>query len=215
MTDLDRSSTMTVTRIAPATGLAFVALALAAALVIGQYSYLPSGDEIAAFFQEHARRIQIGAYLGALSSVFLIWFSGSVRSHLRVAEGGTGRLSAIAFGGGVAAAVILGIAFSILAVAGARGGEGEVTPATAMVLYDVYGSLAGVAAPVAMGALVGAAGLLGIRTGALAGWLSWSGAVLAFGLISPFSYIFIAIAFLWIAALSILLLGSEGATTSR
>ncbi|HEX6263457.1 MAG TPA: hypothetical protein VF097_11485 [Actinomycetota bacterium] len=216
MTDLDRSSTTTVTRIAPGTGLAFVGLALAAALVIGQYSYLPAGDEIAAFFQENARRVQIGAYLGALSSVFLIWFSGSVRSHLRVSEGGTGRLSTVAFGGGVAGAVGTGIAFSILSVAGARGSEGQVTPATAMVLYDIYGSLIGVAVPITLAALLGASSLVALRAGALPGWLAWSGAVLTIGLISPFSYIFIAIAFLWIAVVSILLLlSSEGAITSR
>jgi hypothetical protein len=160
---------------------------------------------MARYFEDNAGRVQVGAYLGALSAVFLVWFSGSVRSHLRPAEGGTGRLSAVAFGGGVAGAVVTAAAFSILSVAGARGGAGDATPQTAMVLYDLYGSLVGIAAPIALAALVGAAALVGLRTGALAGWLAWSGAVLAIGLVSPFSYIFVGISLLWIVALSVVL----------
>lgn len=213
MTDLDRPIA-TLTRIAPVTGVAFVGLLTAAAVVIGQYSYLPSGEEIAEFFADSARRVQIGAYLGALSAVFLVWFSGSVRTHLRPAEGGTGRLSAVAFGGGVAGAGVIGAAFSILAVAGARGGAGDITPQTAMVLYDVYGSLVGIGAPIALGALVGAASLVALRTGALATWLAWPGAILAVGMISPFSYIFIGISLLWILALAIVLFGRQGSVAA-
>lgn len=214
MSDVDPHST-TWTRLAPATGLAFVTLAVAAALVIGQFQYLPAPDELAAFFAENGTRVQVGAYLGALSAIFLIWFSGSVRSFVRPAEVGTGRLSAVAFGGGVAGALTIGIGFSILSVAGARGSAGDISPDAAVVFYDVYGALLGIAAPITLAALVGAASLIAVRTGALAAWLAWSGIVLTIGLISPLSWLFIAVAFVWVLIVSLILLRRQGTAAIR
>ena len=47
----------------------------------------------------------LGSFLLMLAAVAFIWFAGSLRSVLRRKEGGEGRLSTIAFGGGVAAGV--------------------------------------------------------------------------------------------------------------
>lgn len=197
-------------RFAPLTGVAFVALALAGSLTVGQFSYLPATDEIASFFARSSTRVQFGAYLAAVSAPFLIWFSGSLRSRLRAAEGASGRLSAVAFGGGVAGAATIAVAFAILAAAGARGGtEGGLAPAAATVLYDVYGSLVGLAAPVSLAALVGATSVVALRTDALPSWLAWTSAVVALGLLSPFGYVFIGLAFLWVLTVGLMLFGSS------
>jgi hypothetical protein len=48
-----------------------------------------------------AQSAKPATYVGALSGVALLWFLGSLRSTLRAGEGGTGRLSSIAFAGGI------------------------------------------------------------------------------------------------------------------
>ena len=49
--------------------------------------------------------ILLGGWLWVLGTFFFFWFLGSFRARLAAAEGGVQRLTAIAFGGGVAAAV--------------------------------------------------------------------------------------------------------------
>ena len=91
-------------RFAPLTGVVFVVLLVAGVVVINNYDYLPPAGEIESFYEDNSTMISVGAFLALLSVFFFLWFLGSVRSTLRIAEGGTGRLSAVAFGGGVAAA---------------------------------------------------------------------------------------------------------------
>jgi hypothetical protein len=64
-------------------------------------------DEWLSWVTDNQSQIQFGATLAALGIFFFIWFLGSLRSALRVAEGGTGRLSSIAYGGGLVAAASL------------------------------------------------------------------------------------------------------------
>lgn len=66
----------------------------------------PAGDWLT-FVTDNQSQIQFGATIAALGIFFLIWFLGSLRSALRVAEGGTGRLSSIAYGGGLVGAAAL------------------------------------------------------------------------------------------------------------
>jgi hypothetical protein len=53
-----------------------------------------------------------------LSVAFFLWFLGSLRAVLRRAEGGVGRLSAVAYGGGLATAVLM-LALPSVSVLGA------------------------------------------------------------------------------------------------
>ncbi len=198
-------------RIAPLSGVAFVVLAVGAALLVDNYTYLPPAGELQSFFGEGPIRIQGAGYIGAVSGVFLIWFAGSVRHSLRPAEGGTGRLSAVAFGGGAVGGGLVALAFSVLMVGGARGGtDAGIGEEAATVIYDVYGSVTGVALPVALAALIGAAGVVALRTRVWPTWLAWISVILALGSISPIAYIFIGIDFLWIFLVSIWLFTSMG-----
>src|SRR5688500_16678454 len=64
----------------------------------------PLGDEasvVAAQLLDNRGPARLAAYAGGFAALALVWFVGSLRSTLRRAEGGTGRLSAVAFGGGV------------------------------------------------------------------------------------------------------------------
>jgi hypothetical protein len=202
-------------QIAPLSGVAFFVLFLGAALLVNNYSYLPSGGELQSFFTDAAFRIQIAGYIGSVSGVLLIWFAGSVRSSLRPAEGGTGRLSAVAFGGGAVGGGLVAIAFSVLQVGGARGGNvAGIGVETATIIYDVYGAVVGVALPVALAALIGAAAVVAFRTRTWPSWLAWISAILAVGSISPVAYIFIGIDLLWILYVGIWLFITERKATA-
>jgi hypothetical protein len=202
-------------QIAPLSGVAFFVLFLGAALLVNNYSYLPSGGELQSFFTDAAFRIQIAGYIGSVSGVLLIWFAGSVRSSLRPAEGGTGRLSAVAFGGGAVGGGLVAIAFSVLQVGGARGGNvAGIGVETATIIYDVYGAVVGVALPVALAALIGAAAVVAFRTRTWPSWLAWISAILAVGSISPVAYIFIGIDLLWTLYVGIWLFITERKATA-
>lgn len=196
-------------RIAPLSGVVFVVLVVVAGLLVNKGD-LPPAEELQAFFTEEATRIRVAGYLGVLSAVFLIWFAGSVRHSLRPAEGDTGRLSAVAFGGGAAGGGLVALVFSILAAGGNRGGvDGEIGIDAATFTYDLYGSVFGVALPVTLAALIGAAAVVAFRTRTWPTWLAWTSAILAVGSISPVSYIFIGLDVLWILIVSILLFSKE------
>src|SRR6266705_1050180 len=91
-------------RLAAATGIVFVVLGRVGSFLAGQP---PKAGEpikkITAFAVDKRSALLLGDYLSAVGVVFALWFFGSLRSYLRRAEGGTGRLSAVAFGGGLLA----------------------------------------------------------------------------------------------------------------
>lgn len=96
------------------------------------------------------------------------------------------------------------MAFSVMQVGGARGGTGAgIGVDAATIIYDVYGAVIGVALPVALAAMVGAAAVVAFRTRVWPTWLAWISAVLAVGSISPVAYTFIAFDLLWILYVSI------------
>jgi hypothetical protein len=124
----------------------------------------------------------LGSFLLMLAAVAFIWFAGSLRAVLRREEGGEGRLSAIAFGGGVAAGVFM-LAGPAANLFGALFAE-QLTAAQAQTFYlfgDVF------LYPAAMGAavLVAATALVALRTAVLPRWAAWPSMVLALWLLIP------------------------------
>src|SRR5918912_403271 len=105
-----------------ATGIGFAVLTIVGFVLPGTP---PKADDptakITTFFGDHRKEIIVGNFLLGLGAVLFLWFLGSLRSYLRAAEGGEGRLSAAAFGGGVAGTALLlagaalfnGIAFKL------------------------------------------------------------------------------------------------------
>lgn len=200
-------------RLAPLSGIAFVVLFIVGAVVINNYDYLPPAGEIQAFYTDGSTRIGIGAYIGMIAAFFLLWFAGSLRSRLRIREGSTGRLSAVAFGGGVAAGAGIVVAYAIMLAASQRAGtDGGIGIETATGLFDVSGALLGAGVPIALAAMIGATAVVSLRTGFFAGWLTWSSIVFAVGLLTPFGYIFLGLAALWIVIVSTIMARSAAAT---
>jgi hypothetical protein len=153
-------------RYGAATGIIAVVLILVGFFIFS--SDIPDTDASAAdwasFFTDHQNRIQLGITIVGVGLLFFIWFLGSLRSAIAAAEGGTGRLASIAFGGGLIAVVALLIGLTGAAAAAFR--PDQVDPAVTRALND-FGTVA--AAPGAAGftALFAATAIAGYRHGAL------------------------------------------------
>jgi hypothetical protein len=186
------------------TGLVFVALLVLGTALVGAYDYLPPADEIVDLLSNNSLRVSAGGYFGGISAFFLIWFAGSVRSALRQHEGGTERLTSLAFGGGVASGVAVATVFAIMLIAAQRAGApGGIGTDGAVASYDLWSGLGGLVIPVTFAVFVGATAVASLRTGVFPAWLGWLSTVLALGLLSPVGYLFAVLALAWVAAVSI------------
>ena len=190
--------------LAPLTGVVSVALFVIGSVVISNYDYLPPAEKVADYLNGNANRVSTGAYLASISAFFLIWFAGSVRIALLAREGGTGRLSMVAFGGGVAAAVALGTSFTAVLSAGLRAGApGGITPIGAVTMFDFWGQAMGQMFAIGLAVLIGATAVVSIRTAVFPAWFGWISALVAFGLLTPAAYIVLALAVVWLLVVSI------------
>ena len=159
-------------RIGAATGAASVLLFI---LSVGILPTPPDVDapasEIHAYYAEEQDGIQVSLVFAAAALFFFIWFLGSLRSALRVAEGGTGRVSSIAFAGGVVSA---GALFALITlIAGAAFRPDQATAEVTTAINDLA-VVSGGAAAAALTALFAASAKVALRHGAFptsVGWL--------------------------------------------
>ena len=193
-------------RLAPLTGAAFTVLYFVGFGLIGEVggTSTPSPGEIVDLLEDGPVQILVGVYLSLVSVAFLLWFLGSLRTKLRVGEGGTGRLSAVALGGGVAAATAMVLSFASIGQAAVRADSGEgISPEAALVFYDLYRAILGGAVPIGFAVLIGATSVVSFRTRVFPAWLLWSSVVVAIGLVSPLLFIFVFFAFIWVLVVSV------------
>jgi hypothetical protein len=180
--------------------------------------------EMTAFLTDHRGAILAGNFIAGIGVVAFLWFLGSLRSYLRAAEGGEGRLSAASFGGGVAATAVLIASLATLSAAAFEvGGLGDDTVNRA--LFDLAMFL-GIAAGFGFAVVLGAASCSAARSGALPPWLYWLGSVAAgaqllstIGLFVDSGFFaeggwFVVIAFLiavvWLLSVSVLMMRRDG-----
>ncbi|MFL5821664.1 MAG: hypothetical protein ACJ76S_13365 [Solirubrobacteraceae bacterium] len=161
-----------------ATGIAFAVVAFVALVLPGiPPAANASSNQIRRFFVAGREQVLVGDLLLGVSLVLFIWFLGAARSYLRSGEGGEGRLSAAAFGGGVAgvtlvvagAALFNGIAFDVAAGANADLVRAFYDAASAFFTLSAFG----------FATFFAAASCSGARSGALSPALYWSGSVAA------------------------------------
>src|SRR5436190_4319210 len=104
-------------RLAPLTGVVFVALLVASFIVGGN---TPDSDasaqQVASFYSAHDTKESVSALLGGLATIFFLFFLGILRGALRRDEEAPGVLSTTALAGGVLLAVG-GASFSGIAIA--------------------------------------------------------------------------------------------------
>jgi hypothetical protein len=181
-------------------------------------------QQISSFLVDKRSDVLVGDFLIVLGAVAFLWWLGSLRSYLRSAEGGEGRLSAAAFGGGIAGVAILTVGACILSAAVfkvASFGDAPLNRAMA----DAAG-FAFTGAGVGFAVTLGAASCSAARSGALPPWLYWLGSVGAAAQVvslialfadsgffaggGAFAFIAFFVAAIWIVGTSVAIMRRDG-----
>jgi hypothetical protein len=208
-------------RIGAAGGIVFVVLQMTAQALMQVGGAEPPFDApahtiVAFFLARDSQLFALGEYLSTLSLIPFLWFLGSLWSALRRSEGEPAWLSLVAVASGlmVVATVSTGIGWSLAVF---RRDEG-LDPQLARLLFD-QGNLAFANIWVMLASLSLATGVVSIRTGALPGWLGWTGVLVAVGLLaaraawasSGLVFLPFIFCYLWLLALSIVLIRGASA----
>jgi hypothetical protein len=203
-------------RLGALSGLVFAALLVSFRVIEG--SGLPDSDaptaKVVAYWTEHRSDQILVAVLASFAALFFLWFAGTLRGTLRDAEGGSGTLTGIAYGGGIlAAAGMLAISTIEYATANSAGHvPAQVTQTMSALQADTFLGLA-----VGLAVFGIAAGAVIVRTGVLSsklGWLSIVGGVLW---VTPgeFVAIFLTLIFVAVASVSLYRRGGKARTAGE
>jgi hypothetical protein len=152
-------------RLDAAAGIAFVVLLLIAAFLPGQPPVATDSiPDIRAFFKDERESLQAATFFTGLAVIAFLWFLGTLRGRLREAEGGSGRLTAVAFGSGlvVAATALAGQALFLTPTLHLT----ELDDSTVRVLFDASTYVFAMIGFPAAGLTAGTAAV-SLRTGAL------------------------------------------------
>ncbi len=160
----------------------FGALLAGAAAVVFERGPVRASDpvaKIADYFADNRGALLAQALLFVIGAGFFLWFVGSLRSFLFRAEGGTGRLSTVAFGAGVASTMITVVALTFqigLATAAKDAGQPALV-GTMDALFTV--------ANLPLAVMLIAVAVLSLRTRAFPAWLAWLSAAAAAAQLAP------------------------------
>jgi hypothetical protein len=173
-------------RLAPLTGIVFVALFVVSFVVGGSTPGVhATGAKVISFYQAHGGKQKASAFLGVVAVVFLVFFAASLRSHLGRFEGGRG-LARIGYGGAIVLAVATAV-FAAISWALADAGT-SVDPSAAQALNVLSNDFFW---PLSVGvALFGIGyGLAIVATKALPLWLGVVAVVLGIIGITPLGFV--------------------------
>jgi hypothetical protein len=200
---------------APLAGVISVACSLVGVLfVLNQPEAKDSNAKIVAYFADHSHRVQaaVGFFVFLAGTLFLLAFLGTLRERLLAAEGQSGRLSALAFGAGVAAVPLWGISMLLANAVSFTVSESSsftVDPNTFRLLA-VASYVSWVAALFVSSIVVWTTSAVALRTGVLPRWYAVAGIVI--GVVQLFGlFLFPFVAWwLWIVVTSVLLVTRRG-----
>jgi hypothetical protein len=199
-----------IVRWAPLSGVAFVVLFVAAFLVGGSSpDSNDSNAKIAAYLAKDSNQTKniVAFFILMVALLFLISFFASLRSRLVQAEGGVGRLGHLAFGAGIAHAVMLVTAVCIFIspiITADDADKFKVDPGLYRLTQDMGYSiwvLAVVVAALVTWAMAGAV----FRTGFLPRWFGWVSVVTGIICLLGVFFVPIFVFWLWIVIASVLL----------
>ena len=190
--------------VAPLTGVLFVALVIAAAIIAGDSpdATEDTAEEVFSFYQENEDEQFVGGLLFGLSAVALLFFAGWLRRVLRDAEGPRGILSAVALAGAIVLAVGITTA-ATFSIAIADVADDIEDP----VVFQTLNALSwGYWVPFAAGVItfLVATGVSVVRHGALPKWLGWIAIVVGVLMFTPAFIVAAPLAGLWVLAVSIM-----------
>ena len=193
-------------RYAPLTGIVFVVLVVIAAIVGGETP--DTGDSTASvvsWWQDNDTAQIWANAIGGWSTIFLVWFGGSLRTALRRTEGEPGRLSLVSFGGIVLmAAGLLAFASFGFAAADVADDVPDVAPAVIQTLSilstDFFLLVAG-----GTGLFMIATGVAVVRFEALPKWMGYAAVVIGIAAVTPIGFFAFLVTGIWILIASVLL----------
>ena len=197
-----------VERLGPLAGIVAVALFVLGVFLFESVAGPPGDDaspqEYLAYYRDESSAILWAGVAFQLGAAFFLWFLGSLRARLAEAEGPLSRLTATAFGGGIAASTCA-LLLPGADMAGALSEE-QLTP-DAAVVFNNLGNAFFLGAEYASAVLVAAAGLVFLSTRLLPRWLGWVSLALALVLlIGPIGWAGLLFGMpLWTIAVSLLL----------
>ena len=147
--------------------------------------------------------------------IFLLWFAGSLRSALRRAEGGDGRLSALAFASLVIVATAGAIGSNLDLMLGLEAddlhsGNADFVIQTLSALDSDFF----IPFLVAFAVLMFSSGLCALRFGALPKWLGWASIVIGVVTVTPIGFVGFLATVLWVLVVSIILYLRGAQTTA-
>jgi hypothetical protein len=165
-------------RYAPLSGVAAVVFWVIGVIVTEStnYSDKDTPQEILTVFQKDSNTIIAGGLVFALGVLFFIWFLGSLRARLLLAEGGLGRLSSLVYGSGMLGALCL--FFQVAPAVQGAFDEDDLSADTAQSLQTMGEAFFG-GTEILLIPMFVAVGLLTLRTHALPVWLGWASLVIA------------------------------------
>jgi hypothetical protein len=191
-------------RFAPLAGALAVPFWLIGVILISTKATGGGGAKNLASYQHHSDGILLGGFLWSLGVILFIWFLASLRSHYLASEGGTGRVTSIAWGSGLIASTIT----LLIPTADEVGAldKDKFDASGAAVLHN-FSDAFFIGAEYALSLLFFASAILVLRYAVLPRWLGWAsilvGIVLLIGPIGWLAFIFATP--IWTIIVSILL----------
>jgi hypothetical protein len=211
-TAADVRATSRTERWAPVAGIAFVVLMVVGSMLVGDVPHPDASQhEITGYLADTHRQMRniVGAYLWIVGALAFLWFLVRLHNDLRRTEGGTGALSKLAFGAGVAfsaawmtaAATFASVAYAVTLR------DAPVTDSDLVRVLPPLGRLELLLGGGFSGLLVLlATALVILRTGVLPRWLGWLGIVAAIALLVDVVYLTILPFLAWVLVGSVVML---------
>jgi hypothetical protein len=208
--------------LAPLTGALAVAACVGSAVLIGETpdATEESAAQVAEFYVDNKDEVMGGSALFGLGGLLFVFFGGWLRRLLRDAEGPTGILSAVAFGGTVVFAA--GVAVVATVGFGLADTADDIDP-VALEALNAFTWNYFIPFAVGLSLVMVSTGLSIIRHRALPAWLGWIALLIGIACYTPAGFFAAALAGLWILGVSIVCAvqrrgtppaGAGGATTA-
>jgi hypothetical protein len=201
-------------RYAPLTGVLAVVLWVIGIIIYQTAVDMKNPATLLDSYRNEEGSILLGGFIWLLGTFFFFWFLGSLRAFLAAIEGGVMRLTAIAFGGGLAAG-IFGFALPGPDMAAAIADGADLSGPAAEAIR-ISGDVFFIGAEMSAAVLLAATGIHALRTGSLPRWFGWVSLVVALALIIlPIGWAAMLFAFpLWVLFVSYLLWKKSADTTA-